>query len=155
MCWSAEPCHIRHYRQVQGRWRVFVGPALFALLSVQCGAVEVEAAGCPDLTEPTTISPGEPTTIIGHDFVKGGCGPWSPGCASRGPVVYAKNITLTLEQGESSWPLATVDAKPDVPLFVEVVIPNEIEPGEARVVAESPDLAEPEELAVQVEPSGN
>lgn len=141
---------------MRGRWRLYVGPALFALLSVQCGAVEVEAAGCPELTAPTVVVPGESTTIIGEGFAKGDCGPWSPGCAGQLRPVPAKNIALTLRQGGSSWSLAKADAGPDSLLFVEVDIPDEVELGDATVVAESPDMAEPEEMVVQVEaPDGN
>lgn len=133
------------------RWRLLLGPALFAVLSIQCGAVEVEAAGCPELTGPTAIAPGEEATITGQHFEKGPCGGWSPGCASRGAIEPATNITLTLRQGGSSWSLEKADAGPEATLVVEVDIPGEVAPGEATVVAESPDLAEPEELTVQVE----
>lgn len=130
-----------------------LGPALFALLSVQCGAVEVEGADCPDLTAPTVVVPGEATTVRGGDFVKGGCGPASLGCASEVPPEPAKNITVTLRQRDTSWSLAETDALPDGRLSVDVDIPAEVEPGPATITADSPDLAEPEELAVQVEPS--
>ena len=122
------------------RWGRYLGPIVFALLSVQCGAVEVTASGCPELTEPTTMTPGETVTVVGSGFERGGCGGWSPGCASRGLPVPLKDVAIDLRQGERSWRLDTVDANADLFIRAEVSVPADLQPGEATLEAAGAEL---------------
>ena len=119
---------------------MYVGPILFGLLSIQCGAVEVQSSDCPDLTGPTTVTPGETAVVTGGDFLEGGCGGWSPGCASTPMPVPRKNIRIVLEQQDRSWELATVDADAAFVLEAELTVPADLAAGAAVLRADEAEL---------------
>lgn len=129
---------------------MFLGPALFGLLSIQCGAVEVTSAGCPELLGPDRITPGQTADVTGTGFSKDGCGPWlGPGCASsRSAPVPRQNVVITLHQDGTSWELATEDANSELVIVAEVVVPNDVEVGDAMLKADTAEL----EVAVEAAP---
>ena len=66
-----------------------------------------------------------------------------PGCASQAPPVPAKDVSVAIQQGDLVWRLATVDADQDRSINVEVLIPAEVQVGEATLVANSAKLTVP------------
>lgn len=118
-----------------GRRRMYLGPLLFALLSVNCGAIEIEpVGGDEELVAPAVISPGASFTASGTSFEEE-CR--SIGCAScPAPASPMENIVITLRQGERSWVLATVDADKANRITARVTAPADLEAGEAVLSAE-------------------
>lgn len=121
-------------------WRLYLAPALVALLSLQCDAVEVEAITCPNLIAPASFEAGETITVAGEQFGRGACDR-ALGCTSRAAPTPLKNIDVILERGEESWPLATVDADRALKFTVEVVIPSNVTAGGATLSAGNGQLA--------------
>ena len=89
---------------------LYVGPALFSLLSLQCGAVAIERMPCPELIAPDLFAPGETIMVKGESFGIGACDR-SVGCASRGMPEPLKDIDIQLRRGTDVWHLVTVDER--------------------------------------------
>ena len=118
------------------RLGIYVGPVLFVLLSVNCDAVEVRTGPGRDreVVAPESIAPGEKVEIAGTGYHNGDCS--SLGCASCSrPATRAKNVDITLRQGDKSWTLATVDANGEYTIKAEVTAPADVAPGAAVITA--------------------
>ena len=123
------------------RLRLYVGPLLFVLLSVNCDAVEVETGPGRnrDLVVPESIAAGATFEISGAGYDDADCD--SIGCASCAGPLPSKDVDVTLRQGDKSWTLATVDANRRFMIKAEVTAPEDVDVGEARITAGGAEAA--------------
>jgi hypothetical protein len=119
--------------------KLYVGPALLSLLSLQCDASQIENVPCPELGAPDLITPGDTITVTGKDFGLGACDR-SVGCAFKGEPQPLKDIEIELRQGVDVWPLGTVDANKDSAFRVAVLVPKNVAEGEALLTAADAEL---------------
>ncbi|MBD0323987.1 MAG: hypothetical protein ICV72_11470 [Aldersonia sp.] len=106
---------------------------LFALISVNCGAVEIRPATDEKLVVPDQIAAGAVLEVSGTGF-ETRCG--GLGCASCPAPRPLKDVAITLRQGDQSWVLATVDANAANKIEAKVNVPAGLVPGEAVVTAD-------------------
>lgn len=121
-----------------------------------CIAPQLRLAGerYPDGTAPEprpTVRREAELTVEGRAF-REGCddtgGVDTFGCEEREAVAPLREVELRLEQRGRSWSLGTADAGPDHDVRWRVVLPDDVDPGPARLVT---DAGSSEPLRVRVE----
>lgn len=120
---------------------MYVGPVLFALLSVHCDAIEVETGPGRDreLVVPDSIAAGARFELTGTGYRTGDCR--TIGCASCAAPTRLKDVDVTLRQGDKSWTLATVDANRHYTIEAEVTTPEDVTADEAVITAGGAEAA--------------
>ena len=90
-----------------------------------------------------------PLVVTGMTFANGPCNdtPNTSGCGAPetpAPSVPAKDVELTLRQGERTWRLGTADASGSEDNYAvrwDTELPAEVRPGRATLIAGTADLA--------------